>query len=100
MAKKPETQFRVRVSKFLATLKNTYAMPIQQVAICGDPDYVLCCQGDFIGLELKAGDGTPSELQEYKLSEIRRTGGETLVAYPHNWELVKRYLKKKDEEIR
>ncbi len=95
---KAETKFRVNhVLPFLQTLKNTTIFPIQQLAIIGDPDFVLCCNGRFVALELKKGDEDPRELQLYKLESVRRTKGIAIVAEPGNWETVKRLLLKLDQ---
>ena len=52
---KPETKFRMsQVLPFLKTLGNTYAEPIQQLSILGTADYILCSNGYFVWLELKA----------------------------------------------
>lgn len=87
---KPETRFRTnKVLPFLKTLKHCARFPIQQVAIHGDPDYLLCIWGRFVGLELKAEKKNPTVLQLEKLADIERTEGATIVAYPENWEQVK-----------
>jgi hypothetical protein len=99
MAQKPETVFRSgQVVPFLKTLKHTKFMPIQQAAINGDPDFVLCCRGYYIDLELKADGEEPTPLQEFKQSETERCGGRVLVTYPANWAHIKRIIKKLDEE--
>ena len=69
---KPESIFRTnKVLPFLKTLPFTYIMPIQQVSFAGDPDYVLCLQGRFVALELKAAGCKPRPLQDYKLNKIK-----------------------------
>jgi hypothetical protein len=92
MAAKPETVFRKRVRKDLKALVAQglplFIMPIQQKAIKGDPDFALCANGHFIGLELKSEDGTLDALQEAKRTAILEAGGLSLVAYPSNWENV------------
>lgn len=88
MAKKPETNFRGRVSKDLKKLPHTAVFPIQQKTIIGDPDYMLCINGRFVGLELKSEKGKPSPLQKYKLNAIKEAGGFTAVAYPDIWGIV------------
>jgi len=99
LSQKPETRFRQgKVLPFLRTLKNTYAFPIQQVAVSGDPDYVLCINGYFVALELKAEGGKPSPLQNYKLTRIIVAGGIAIVVEPSNWEQVKQALTKLSQE--
>ena len=90
---KPETAFRKnRVIPFLKTLRNTYFEPIQQISISGSPDFMLCVNGHFVALELKASDQKPRPLQEKRLSDVVRAGGLALVADPNNWELIKKQL--------
>jgi hypothetical protein len=95
---KPETRFRQgRVIPFLKTLKNTKYFSVQQVAISGTPDQLLCCAGTFVALELKAIDGVLSGLQRYNLQQVRRCGGVAIVADPNNWPKVKQILRALDE---
>lgn len=94
---KPETRFRQgKVLPFLKTLKNTWFEPIQQKAINGSPDYMLCVWGRFVALELKSRGGKVSALQQHKLNEINRTGGIAIIADPDNWENAKQLLSAMD----
>lgn len=86
MSAKPETVFRKRVAADLQKLAKTIAFPIQQKAINGDPDFILCLNGLFVGLELKAEKGRVSPLQKYKLTRIKLSGGLGLVVYPSTWD--------------
>lgn len=85
---KPETVFRQRVRRALKLIPKVHIIPIQQQARCGDPDYVLCVAGHFVGLELKTDIGIVSPLQEHELQHISECGGITFVARPSNWILV------------
>lgn len=90
MATKPETQFRKKVRRDLEALSKAYDgklwfEPIQQKAIKGSPDFILCAGGQFIGLELKAEDGKVSKIQESKMKGILEANGLALVADPKNW---------------
>jgi hypothetical protein len=97
MAQKRETLFRSNtVIPFLDTLKNTAYFPIQQKAIRGDPDFMLCVHGVFVALELKAEDGDADPLQRYKLEQIKRAKGVALIARPSNWPEIKLVLEKLD----
>jgi outer membrane PBP1 activator LpoA protein len=90
---KAETVFRLKkVRPFLKTLKNTTFLAIQQIAISGDPDFLLCMNGLFVALELKSGDYGSNTLQTYKGDEIQRCGGVYLVARPSNWNKIKQQL--------
>ena len=95
---KPETQFRqAQVIPFLKTLKCTVYFPVQQVAIVGTPDMLLCCRGRFVALELKSRGGTLSPLQKYNLDRVSARGGVAIVASPDNWAGVKSVLTALDE---
>lgn len=97
MAKKPETNFRTNtVIPFLKKLRGTKYFGIQQLAKCGDPDFLLCCESKFVGLELKAVGEKPDPLQRRILQEIESAGGYTFVADPTNWAEVKEALIKLD----
>lgn len=88
MASKPETNFRKKVKEDLATLTNLHVFPIQQVAIVGTPDFLVCAGGIFIGLEIKAEDGVTSPKQDYELGCLTDTGGYGFVARPSTWDEV------------
>jgi hypothetical protein len=82
------------VDKFLEKLPNTEHFSIQQVAILGDADKILCVHGWFVWLELKDEAGLPTALQTYKASKVRAAGGIAICAKPSNWEAVQRFLEK------
>jgi hypothetical protein len=95
-----EKQFEAKVKAFLKeqwcwTLK-TWSNGIQRSGI---PDLMVCCNGYFIGAELKAEHGKPSELQKWNLKKIRESGGIGIVLYPKDFEDFKKlicYLKEDD----
>lgn len=90
---KPETKFRQSVFiPFLKKLKNTHFFPIQQVAISGTPDFILCSRGKFVACELKSEFGELSELQKYSRDQVIRTDGIYLTIRPNNWKYAKEYL--------
>jgi hypothetical protein len=109
---KPETKFRNnKVLPFLNKLPNCYHDGIQQMSKSGSPDYYLCINCIFVGLELKSeGDGClgggreaflaggASPLQAQKLHRIERAGGVSLVCSPNNWEEVKDKLYQLSQE--
>ena len=98
MAQKPETRFRAgKVNPFLKRLKNTKDFSVQQQAIRGTPDKLLCVSGLFVGLELKAKGGVVTLLQAKTLEDIEKAGGIALVADPDNWDEVSNFILKLDE---
>ena len=50
----------------------------------GIPDLLICCNGHFIGAEIKAKNGTPSALQIRQLLKIRKAGGIGVLVYPED----------------
>ncbi len=95
---KNETKFRTTlVAPFLRSLKHTAVFAIQQLAIHGTPDYLLCTRGRFVGLELKDGEEVPHGIQLFNLDRITKAHGVAIVARPSNWESVKRQLRRLDE---
>ena len=87
MSKKPETVFREKVVAKLKQLPNCAIFSIQQVAIRGTPDLLVCLNGFFVALELKASQKAKvSQLQDYALRKIINAGGIAFIVYPANWE--------------
>ena len=61
----------------------------------GVPDLLVCCNGYFLGIELKAETGKPTELQKWNLEQIRNAGGIGIVLYPHQFEEFKDFVEEK-----
>ena len=59
----------------------------------GIPDILCCCNGKFIGIELKASDGKPSDLQTYNLKKIDGSGGYGILLYPDKYEEFQKLIK-------
>lgn len=51
----------------------------------GIPDILICCNGSFLGIEVKARDGRPSDLQIYNLRKIDEAGGFAILLYPDDY---------------
>lgn len=48
----------------------------------GVPDILACSpSGQFVGIEVKYGANTASELQKYNLAEIEKRGGTAILAW-------------------
>lgn len=58
----------------------------------GIPDILACVKGRFFGIETKAPNGKPSELQLYHCRKIREAGGFAFIVYPSAWEELKAYI--------
>lgn len=92
MAQKPETVFRNnQVMPFLRSLPECYKVSIQQVALVGIPDLLICLGGYFVGMELKDITGKASPSQLYNLGKIRDAGGLAMICDKTTW--------KKDREL-
>lgn len=64
----------------------------------GVPDILACVNGYFLGIEVKASDGHPSELQIWNRDKIREAGGYSIVLYPDQFDLFKEFIESLFEE--
>jgi hypothetical protein len=72
----PEAKVKLQVKKVLGVMGAYYAMPVTGgYGVSGVPDFLVCYNGLFVGLECKAGKGKTTALQEKHLSDIREAGG-------------------------
>ena len=82
-----EKNFENRIKKFLSDqgcyhfkfFANNYTKR-------GIPDLIACVNGYFVGIEVKAENGKPSDLQLYNIKKIQESGGIGLVLYPKDFE--------------
>lgn len=58
----------------------------------GVPDILASVNGWFVGIEVKADSGRPSELQLDNIQLIRDSGGYAWVVYPSGWEELQTIL--------
>lgn len=58
----------------------------------GIPDILCCCNGKFLGIEVKAPKGKPSDLQLYNLKKIDEAGGFGILLYPKDFEKFKELI--------
>lgn len=58
----------------------------------GIPDILACINGYFVGIEIKAQNGKPSQLQLYHCEKIRQAGGFAFVVYPTGFERFKKFV--------
>lgn len=63
-----------------------------QFTKAGVPDLLICCNGYFVAVEVKAANGKPSELQLYNIEQIKKAGGIALVLYPNQFETFKKLI--------
>lgn len=58
----------------------------------GIPDILACVNGYFVGIEVKAQNGKPSELQLYNVSKINEAGGFAMILYPSGFSEFKEFI--------
>jgi pantoate kinase len=93
MAATPEAKVKKQIRKILDTTRAYYAMPIGTgYGNSGVPDFLVCHEGHFIGIEAKAGKGTTTALQEKHLQDIRDAGGTSLVVNESNLKQLEELL--------
>jgi hypothetical protein len=89
----PEAKVKDRVKKVLIAMGAYYAMPVTGgYGMSGVPDFLVCYNGLFIGLECKAGKGKTTALQEKALSDIRKSGGMSYVINEENISILEDLL--------
>lgn len=64
----------------------------------GIPDILACVNGYFVAVEVKAQNGTPSELQLHNIQKIRDAGGFAFVLYPSAFDKFKDFIWKLKQE--
>lgn len=76
----PEAKVKKRIRAILDEAGAYYAMPIGSgYGNAGVPDFLVCCNGRFIGIEAKAGTNKATALQEKNIQKIFDAGGIALV---------------------
>lgn len=58
----------------------------------GVPDILASVNGYFVGIEVKAQNGRPSELQLHNVRKIRESGGFAFIVYPSGYESLKNFI--------
>ena len=88
-----EKNFENRVKNFLKS-ENCWFVKFFANAYtkAGIPDILASGNGFFVGIEVKADEGRPSELQLYNVQEIRKSGGFAWIVYPSGFEKLKQKI--------
>ena len=85
MAMTPEAKVKAVVKNQLKGLGAYFFFPATGgYGRSGVPDIVGCYQGEFFGIECKAGKGTTTPLQRKNLEDIDTAGGLALVVNEEN----------------
>lgn len=59
----------------------------------GIPDIIACVNGKLVGIEVKAPNGKPSELQKRNIRLIQESGGVGYILYPKDLSKFKKDMK-------
>lgn len=85
MVSTPEVRVKRRVKEVLKDLGAYYVMPVTSgYGNSGAPDFIVCLQGRFVGIECKAGNNKVTVLQRHNLDLIKTAGGIDLVVNDEN----------------
>lgn len=88
-----EKRFENKVKKFLndegCWVLKTWSNGVQRKGV---PDLLVCCNGRFLGIELKASNGKASDLQLWNVRKINEAGGIAFVLYPDNFDYLKKLI--------
>lgn len=90
---KAETKFTQDIEAFLASKGCWYVkFHGNMYTRDGVPDLLCCINGLFVGIEVKAPNGTKRALQRYEISEIRKADGLAFFLYPKDFDDFKRWV--------
>lgn len=93
--KRFEMKIRKELEKYNTWVLKTWSNGIQRSGI---PDLIVCLNGHFVGIEVKAEKGKPSELQKYNIKKIEEAGGIAMIVYPDDFEDIKKLLEQLNYE--
>lgn len=89
-----EKNFENKIKKFLKD-QDCYFIKYWgggQFTKSGVPDLLICCNGYFVAVEVKAENGKPSELQLWNIEQIKKAGGIATVLYPNQFDEFKKLI--------
>ena len=88
-----EKNFENRVKKFLEDERCWFVKFFANAYTkSGIPDLLVCCNGFFVGVEVKAPNGKPSELQKRNVRKINQYGGFAVILYPDQFDDFKEMI--------
>lgn len=89
-----EKTFENKIKKFLESRGAWFVKywAGAQYTKSGIPDILACINGYFVGIEVKAQNGKPSEIQLYNVRKINAAGGFAFVLYPSRFEEFKQFV--------
>jgi hypothetical protein len=90
----PESKVKKKVTTLLKSLGAYYFYPVTGgFGRSGVPDIVCCLNGNFVGIECKAGDNKATALQLKNLEEIQAAGGFAFIVNEDNFDSLERVLR-------
>jgi Holliday junction resolvase len=94
MASTPESKVKTKIRAILKEHGVYYAMPMGTgYGNSGVPDFLCCVNGRFVAIEVKAGKGQTTALQDKNLRDIAAANGVTFVIREDNVTALAGYLK-------
>ena len=91
----PEAKVKAKVKKIRADMGAYYAMPLGTgFGNSGVPDFLVCYQGAFVGIECKANGNKPTALQLHHMMQIRKAGGRSFVVDETNIDKLREEMEK------
>lgn len=88
-----EKDFEKKVKAYLAKegcwVLKTWSNGVQREGV---PDLLVCCNGYFLGIELKAANGHAKRLQLWNIDNIRKAGGIAMVLYPDQFYMLQNLI--------
>lgn len=88
-----EKNFENKIKKFLDDQGCWYVKYFaNRMTKSGIPDVLACVNGYFVGIEVKAQNGRPSELQYHHRDKIREANGISIILYPDQFEDFKKFI--------
>jgi pantoate kinase len=90
----PEGKVKAKIKKILTGMGAYYAMPMGTgFGNSGVPDFLVCYQGRFFGIEAKANGGKATALQLKNLDQIDNAGGYGFVVDESNIDGLELHIK-------
>lgn len=88
-----EKRFEEQIKKFL-TERGWYFVKYfaNRNTKSGIADILVCLNGRFVAIEVKASKGRASELQLYNRRKVREAGGISIILYPDQFDEFKRLI--------
>ena len=85
-----EKQYENKIKEYLNT-KNAYFVKYfaNRMTKAGIPDILSSVNGYFVAIEVKAENGTPSDLQKWNIEQIHKSGGFAVILKPSDFEMFK-----------